>query len=564
MPTAPEPLLANLLGYSAGALVFATFIALLLRDRAGRRLPGSRLTLAAALLALIWNAGSLALLFTHSTALMVLTTSALSLLPALLLHHLLLSRRLPALTSSGYALSFAAMCLHSSEGWLNVDELHRLTLVATAAGFALLTAAAAFFLYRARVAPRHGLAAMALFLFALSFAHFHNEGAAHAWPAELAIHHAGIPIALFVLLQEYRFVLLDAFLRILTNTVVAGLFTLAAALAARALGWLETAALAPTRLALMAIACCATLVLFSLARGAAQALVTRLVFRRGDAGLLLESLRKAPIESEPHYLDFAWSRIARFFNAERTTSGVGRRSGGQPYLSEDLALLATLESTIHERLEHFRAAELRALATQADLRALQAQIHPHFLFNAFNTLYGIIPKDASGARRTVLNLADIFRYFLRTDRHTIALEQELQIVRAYLEIESLRLGDKLRIQIDVAPAALPVPIPVLSIQPLVENAVKHGIAPHPLGGAVRLQALIHDGRLAVRVTDSGPAAQPVSLSAGPHPAPTPGAGVALDNVRQRLRLCYGPDASLVIHHSPTETTVTIDAPLQQS
>ncbi|MBL0161083.1 MAG: histidine kinase [Bryobacterales bacterium] len=549
-----EPLLANLLGYSAGTLVFGLFSALLLQDREGRRLPGSRLTLAAAAMALLWNGGSLALQFTGSTALMVVTTSALSLLPALLL-DLLLRRSLRWIAWCGYALSATAMALHASEGLFNVEDLHSLTLVATAAGFALLTASAGVALYRAQVTARQPLGAMALFLFALSFAHFHNEGAAHAWPAELAIHHAGIPIALFVLLQEYRFVLLDAFVRILANTLIAGVFTWGAAQTARAFGWLDTSAMAPTRLALMAIACCGTLVLFAVARGGAQTLLTRLIFRRGDAGLLLERLRKAPLESETLYLDWAWGEIAQFFNAERTPVGVGRRSGGQPYLSEDLELLAKLESQINERLEQFREGELRRLVSQAEFRALQAQIHPHFLFNAFNTLYGIIPKEAAGARRTVLNLADIFRYFLRTERHTIALEEEMQIVRAYLEIESLRVGPKLRIEIDVDAAAQRVSIPVLSVQPLVENAVKHGIAPQAAGGTVRVVARIEEGQLALRVSDTGP-----GFSGTPA---HDGAGVGLDNVRQRLRLCYGAAAILEMERCGAETVVGFHAPVTE-
>ena len=554
MITPTEPLLANLLGYSAGTLVFGLFTALLLQDRAGRQLPGSRLTLATAAMALLWNAGSLGLLFTGSTVLMVVTTSALSLLPALLL-DLLLRHRLRLIAWCGYALSAAAMGLHTSETWFNVNDLHSLTLVVTAAGFALLTAVAGLALYRAHVAARQSIGAMALFLFALSFAHFHIDGAAHAWPAELAIHHAGIPIALFVLLQEYRFVLLDAFVRILANTLIAGLCTWGAAQTARALGWLDTRAMPPTRLALMTIACCGTLVLFAVARRGAQTLLTRLIFRRGDAGLLLDRLRKAPLESEALYLDWAWTEIARFFNAERTPTGVGRRSGGQPYLSEDLELLARLEAQINERLEQFREGELRRLVSQAELRALQAQIHPHFLFNAFNTLYGIIPKEAAGARRTVLNLADIFRYFLRTERHTIALEEEMQIVRAYLEIESLRVGSKLRIEIDVEPAAQRASIPVLSVQPLVENAVKHGIAPHPEGGTVRVVARIEEGRLAVRVFDTGPGFGSVQNSDG--------AGVGLDNVRQRLRLCYGPEAILEMERCGMETVVGFHAPLAE-
>src|SRR6185295_19284485 len=119
------------------------------------------------------------------------------------------------------------------------------------------------------------------------------------------------------------------------------------------------------------------------------------------------------------------------------------------------------------------------------------------------TLYGTIPREAAGARRMVLNLADIFRYFLQTDRAFIPLEKELEIVRAYLEIEALRLGSKLRIEIDVSPEALAVSIPILSVEPLVENAVKHGVADKPEGGLVRVEARIESGALRIRVSDTG-------------------------------------------------------------
>src|SRR5208337_1159652 len=120
------------------------------------------------------------------------------------------------------------------------------------------------------------------------------------------------------------------------------------------------------------------------------------------------------------------------------------------------------------QVEQFRESEMRRLVAQAELRALQSQIHPHFLFNALNTLYGIIPREARGARETVLNLADIFRYFLETERTFLPLEEELHIVKAYLEVERLRLGEKLHVEIDVDADTLLVPIPILSIQPLVE------------------------------------------------------------------------------------------------
>src|SRR5437588_10289043 len=121
----------------------------------------------------------------------------------------------------------------------------------------------------------------------------------------------------------------------------------------------------------------------------------------------------------------------------------GRRRGGRRYLSEDLQALSRLTAAILAQVERFRNSEMQRLVSQAELRALQSQINPHFLFNALNTLYGIIPREASGARRTVMNLAEIFRYSLQNDRALIALSEELEIVKAYLEIEALRLGPRL-------------------------------------------------------------------------------------------------------------------------
>jgi LytS/YehU family sensor histidine kinase len=125
------------------------------------------------------------------------------------------------------------------------------------------------------------------------------------------------------------------------------------------------------------------------------------------------------------------------------------------------------------------------LVSEGELRALHSQINPHFLFNALNTVYGIIPREAAGARRTVLDLADIFRYFLQSDKILIPLTEELKIVKAYLDIERLRLGPRLETIIQVDKEAEQALIPVLSIQPLVENAIKHGLSTRLDGGMVK-------------------------------------------------------------------------------
>lgn len=578
-----EPVLVNLLGHSAGALIFGIFVVLLWRSSG--HLPTSRLTRAAALTALAWNTGSLSLLAWPggprwwTEPLTVITASALSLLPALLL-DLSLERHSLLLSRAGYTLSALAMLLHASEYWLAIPSMHRTTLLVTAAGFAALTVAGAVVTLRRseEQLTRRAVAAMALVLFSLTFAHYHEQGAHAAWQAELLIHHAGIPLSLFVLLQDYRFVLLDAFLRFLTNILLAAAFTFAAWRVGLLFGWIPSASyLGPRELALASMAACGLLVVYALARTTAQRLLTHAVFHQPPDEQTLADIRTHAIDDEESFLAWSASRIGRHFDADSSrwrpgdlvgalpegegalagvrntyVISVGRRAGGRRYLSEDLDALARLASAVGERVERFHESEMRRLVSEAELRALQSQIHPHFLFNALNTLYGTIPKDAQGARTTVLNLADIFRYFLRTERSLIPLHEEMHIVRAYLEIEQLRLGAKLLATLDVDDSASDWLIPVLTIEPLVENAVKHGVADQERGGSVRVRARVTDHRLLVAVTDSGPGFGGAANDTG--------RGVGLDNVRKRLRLHYGDSGQLSVREDETGTTVEIRIP----
>jgi two-component system LytT family sensor kinase len=402
-----------------------------------------------------------------------------------------------------------------------------------------------------------------------------------------------------VLMQDYRFVLLDAFLRFLANVFLAALFTVGVAQAWR-LGWLSQTSTAFHQALLLAGACL-LLIVFAMLRGWVQRLLTRLVFRRPDQESLLHHL-KLPIRDEGQYLVEAAAELGRFMGADtsvvddanlchldlrrpilvgqltrqrgeledqgvevivplRFASGdarhvlLGRRSGGRRYLSEDLLALGRAASLVVEQIEQFRESEMRRLVSQAELRALQSQIHPHFLFNALNTLYGIIPREAKGARDTVLNLADILRYFLETGKTFLPLEQELHIIKAYLAVEKLRLGEKLRVEIDVDPDALHVPIPILSIEPLIENAVKHAIAPKVEGGTVRLRATLSPNALHVTVSDTGP---------GFRAAGGAKSGVGLENVTRRLELCYGEEARINIQSDAGGSSVSFSIPVNVS
>jgi signal transduction histidine kinase len=564
-----ESLLVNALGHSAGVLIFGIFLFLLIQDRAARRPGVGAKSVLAASLALAWNLASLAVLGSGSAAgpLVEVTVAAgfsvLSLLPAVLF-DLSLEGRSPRLIGVGYWLSAVAIALHLTELFRPEDFYHRASLTSITVGFGLLTIAAAV----VRRGASRLIATMALFLLAMSFVHLGNGHARQIWSQELAFHHAAIPLALLVLLQDYRFVLLDAFLRFLANVILAA--TLISGVAA-AWNWnLLPRPDTPFRQALLLAGACLLLILFALLRAPVQKALTRVVFRRKDARGLLKSLQ-LPVRSEEAYLAAAAEMLGRFMGAAvairrdsgaqevaiplRLPSGprwlvLGRRHGGRRYLSEDLETLNQAAAAMVERVEQFRESEMRRLVSQAELRALQSQIHPHFLFNALNALYGIIPREARGARETVLNLADVFRYFLETGKQQVPLEEELRIVRAYLDIERLRLGDKLAVEFEISPEALGVPIPVLSVQPLVENAVKHGVAPVPRGGTVHVAArLAPGGALEVTVRDTGPGFAAHGRD-----------GVGLENVRRRLGLSYGDSARLEVRSDGTGSEVLLAIP----
>lgn len=610
-----ESLLVNTLGHAAGVLIFGIFLFLLLRDRASARLRGSRQSLMAAGLALLWNAASLLVLSGLPDAAVrwvyFVGFASLSLLPAVLLDISLLDRY-RMLVRFGYLVSAASIALHAAEVASSAVDYHRLGLQLTTAGFAALSLLAAAGVlwsgdHRRRDLTSRIVGPMALFLLAVSFFHFGDQHMEQAWSRELAFHHAGIPLALLILLQDYRFVLLDAFVRFLANMLLAIGFTLLAAAMFQQAQPLESRV--GFEQGMWLVGACLLFVVFALLRIGIQRLLTRLVFRRADPERLANRLRAAGASAsgETAFLEIARKEIAHYFSAEpvnprdssipealaqepvaqpalasdlpaplrdsleregiqvvvplslrpgeRTFLFLGRRSGGRRYLSEDLNALGHVASAVRAQMEEFREAELKRLVSQAELRALQSQINPHFLFNALNTLYGIIPREAAGARRTVLNLADLFRYFLRGDRNMLPFEEELQIIEAYLEIERLRLGDKLRVEIDVDPAARSQPIPVLSVEPLVENAIKHGVSRSPQGGLVRLEARIQGEALCISVTDTG-----AGFGTRPQAA---GAGVGLENVARRLELSYGPEATLQIDSQPGRTTVSFRIPVQR-
>ncbi len=211
--------------------------------------------------------------------------------------------------------------------------------------------------------------------------------------------------------------------------------------------------------------------------------------------------------------------------------------GGVVHVYEELRW--RLAESLRE-VEEVRLAEarLREHAARAELAALQARINPHFFFNTLNTISSLLEDEPRRAEEMVGTLADLFRYTFRAaESGPVPLADELDLVQSYLTIEQARFGDRLRVVREVEPAALTVPVPGLILQPLVENAVAHGIAPLKRGGTIRIAARVEGDALLVEVGDDG---------VGPPPgdADPIREGHGLGNVRQRLETMYRERGSI--------------------
>ncbi len=204
-----------------------------------------------------------------------------------------------------------------------------------------------------------------------------------------------------------------------------------------------------------------------------------------------------------------------------------------------------------------REERLRELAARSELKALKAQINPHFLFNALNSISALTTIDPEAAQGTLERLASIFRKtLLASEKGSVLLSSELELVDAYLDVERARFGDRLRVEQKVGPGAADVSVPPLILQPLVENAVRHGISPKVEGGLIRIAASVENGRLTVLVSDDGVGAEKLDLS---ELSPE---GYGLRNVRDRLRTSYGAGEWLVVESRQGEgTTVRLVIPL---
>jgi two-component system LytT family sensor kinase len=290
------------------------------------------------------------------------------------------------------------------------------------------------------------------------------------------------------------------------------------------------------------------------------------------SALLRLAIRPPASEAEPALNSVAALTIVPTTEPPRYAMTISELTGGRRFLSDDLAALEAIAVLVARRIDairmtnerytqELREREIGKLATEAELRALRAQINPHFLFNALTTIGYLIQTAPPRALETLLRLTTLLRGVLRSEGEFTTLGRELELVESYLDIERARFEQRLRVTIDVPARLLSIRLPPLVLQPLVENAVKHGIGHKQVGGEVTIRARLEKAphgkrQLSVVVQDTGAGTTAALLQLGRE------TGVGLRNVERRLECQYGLDAVLSIDTVPGKgTTVEIRVPV---
>ncbi len=580
-PNAAE--LLNVVGFITGAALCAMLLRLVVQARATAD-RSDALPLFTALLGLVWNLGELGDYLLNRAGrsgpeswLSAVSFAALATLAAVVVHSVARDmRRGRFVIVVAYACSAAATVLQVrtlASGDARPSAL-AFTMLTVAFGAIALPLAV---LTRTQTNGRRALWMLALALFAVSanhLGHFHDE--AGGWLAELVGHHAVLPLAFAILYQEYRFALADLFLkRALTLLAVV-------ALAMTCYAGLSRLPEGPLAVALLLACWVLTAMLYPLLRQSVARFVDTALLRRQDFAKLRTDLGATlqACDTVEAVLDRTADVVATAVNAQRvwwlngrdtaplearitaeielpTTEApsfvlrIGDLVGGRRLLSDDRTFLEAaalaasrridaLRLTLERFGQQLREEEMERLAAEAELRALRAQINPHFLFNALTTIGYLIEAAPPRALTTLLRLTSLLRSVLRSEGEMTTLGREIELVEHYLDIERERFEERLRVHVDVPAALHGLSIPCLLVQPLADNAIKHGVAPSVQGGDVRVQARLQvEGAhqvLVVSVSNTG-----APLAAQPDFRAT---RVGLSNVERRLTAHFGDKASL--------------------
>jgi two-component system LytT family sensor kinase len=286
-------------------------------------------------------------------------------------------------------------------------------------------------------------------------------------------------------------------------------------------------------------------------------------------GLHQARLIPAPVPSETEGLHMIGVPVV--FSGRQIVFHLVFEDGVRHLVTAEWEVLSEIATACSERLDELRRQEERVARLhhesklaqqliQAELRALRAQINPHFLFNSLNTIASLIVSDPRKAEAMTVRLAHIFHYVLtHADRPLASLEEEISFLRTYLSIEQVRFGQRLAVEFDLDPDTYGAVVPSLILQPLVENAIKHGIAPKVGRSTLTVRARRDHARLTLSVLDDGVGLRPRDPSHGESPF-----GVGLRNIRERLQTMYGRDAQLSLQALTGGGSIAaIDLPLSE-
>jgi signal transduction histidine kinase len=223
------------------------------------------------------------------------------------------------------------------------------------------------------------------------------------------------------------------------------------------------------------------------------------------------------------------------------------------------AVVGLAYAVVYYRESHasaLRAAQLEARLMETRLRTLEAELHPHFLFNTLHAISTLVHSKPDVADRMISRLSDLLRLtFDRTGAPRITLQEELEFLQKYLEIEQTRFQDRLGVEYDIDPETLDAEVPRMILQPLAENAIKHGLSPKPGQGQIRITARRRDGRLALEVRDDGVGITPAGQS-------RLNRGLGLSNTRDRLECLYGDAQRLEFSDRDGGLTVQLEIPFR--
>jgi two-component system, LytTR family, sensor kinase len=574
---------------------------------------GDGLALSTALLGLVWNVGAFWLLLPgrggpstlRAQLLAAVAYGALGFLPAVFVDTAVRPRGERRSVGSwlpliGYGLSTLAGTFHVFQALGGSAPPSVAGLRILAVGFCALIPALLWVAPNEARVSRGVISSLALLAFGACALHLSTHAtSAETLSTALFGHHASLPLILAILYEDYRFAFADLFLK-----RAAAIVLLAGAVLGLYVGILEPmltpgSGLDPSHTQVVGTLFglwVATAFLFPHVRRAVDRFVDVVILGRPNYARVRSEIHDviARLASQDEIRDEVCARLRTALSAgivewteaatlQADTGAVGVRGGsidmilrtadppyfeihiaelpvGRRFLSDDLALIESVALLAarridalrwtHERCERdLREEEILRLATEAELRALQAQLNPHFLFNALNTLGYLMRAAPERALATLLDLTHLLRAVLkRATGDFVTLGQEMELIESYLAIEKARFEDRLRVSIEVPDRLRRCPVPPLIVQPLVENAIKHGIAPRVDGGDLRIVARTDgstDLSLVIQVMDSGPGADEAELAAGRR------SGLGLANISKRLAAYYGDRGTLELTCRPS-------------